>query len=392
MPLDRIGPSGSISGPMARRIFITVAEVSGDQHAAHLIHSLRQLDPSLIIEGHGGPAMEAAGAIIHHEMTHKAAMSFHALKRVGEIWNLLAWTGRYYDRSKPHLHICIDSPDSNLPFARIAHQRGVPVLYYIAPQLWAWREGRIKKVRQRVDQVACILPFEEAYFRQHGVKATFVGHPLFDRLPRGRGPALGVRFPNRPPVVGLLPGSRRSEAMHNYHNLLEVAERIRGQFPQARFLVPTTPGTHPIVEQLSKGHDSIDYGLDRFDEMVPQCDLCLTVSGTATLHVAAYGIPMIVVYRSSPLSWHLLGRWLIKTRTYSLVNLLNSRNHIVPEFIPWYGSNEPVAERAIDYLKHPEKLADQAAKLTELVRSLDHPGASMNVAKLAMQMMGGQQA
>lgn len=388
MPLDRRGRSGSISRTMPRRVFITVAEVSGDQHAAHLIESLRQLDPSLVIEGHGGPAMEAAGAIIHHETTHRAAMSFAALKRVGEIWGLLRWTRRYFDRSRPDLQICIDSPDSNFPFAKVAHERGVPVLYYIAPQLWAWREGRMRKLRNWVNHVACILPFEEAYFRQHGVNATFVGHPLFDRLPAARGPAPGPRFPHRSPVVGLLPGSRRSEALHNYHNLLEVAERIRKHFPDVRYLVPTTPSTHPIVERLSKGRSGIEYGLDRFDEMVPQCDLCLTVSGTATLHVAAYGIPMIVVYRGNAIAWHMLGRWLIKTRTYTLVNLLNGRNHIIPEFIPWYGSNEPVAEMAIDYLKNPEKLADQADKLAELVRSLDHPGASMNVARLAMGMMG----
>jgi lipid-A-disaccharide synthase len=372
---------------MPRRVFITVAEVSGDQHAANLIDSLRQLDPSIIVEGHGGPAMEAAGAIIHHEMTHRAAMSFAALKRIGEIWHLLRWTRRYFSRKKPDLQICIDSPDSNIPFAKVAHEHGVPVLYYIAPQLWAWREGRIRKLRRWVDHVACILPFEEAYFCQHGVKATFVGHPLFDRLPPGRGPAPGPRFPDRTPVVGLLPGSRRSEALHNYHNLLEVAERIREKFPQVRYLVPTTPSTHPIVERLSAGRPGIEYGLDRFDEMVPQCDLCLTVSGTATLHVAAYGIPMIVVYRGSPLAWHLLGRWLIKTRTYTLVNLLNNRDHIVHEFIPWYGANQPVADMALDFLNHPQKLAEQAAQLTRLVSSLDNPGASMNVAKLAMKMM-----
>ena len=122
--------------------------------------------------------------------------------------------------------------------------------------------------------------------------------------------------------------------------------------------------------------------------MVPQCDLCLTVSGTATLHVAGYGVPMIVVYRGSRILWHLVARWLVKTRTYSLVNLLNeSREHVVPEFVPWYGSNRPVAEMAIDYLKHPQKLAEQREKLNRLVKKLDHPGASMNVARLALEMM-----
>jgi lipid-A-disaccharide synthase len=122
--------------------------------------------------------------------------------------------------------------------------------------------------------------------------------------------------------------------------------------------------------------------------MVPQCDLCITVSGTATLHVAGYGIPMIVVYRGSPILWHLIGRWLVKTRTYSLVNLLNdSRQQVVPEFIPWYGSNRPVADMALDFLKNPQMMSEQRDRLTELVKKLDRPGASMNVAKLAMQMI-----
>jgi lipid-A-disaccharide synthase len=122
--------------------------------------------------------------------------------------------------------------------------------------------------------------------------------------------------------------------------------------------------------------------------MVPRCDLCLTVSGTATLHVAGWGVPMIVVYRGNPLLWHLVGRWVVKTRTYSLVNLLaDARSHIVPEFMPWYGSNAPVADYAIDMLRNPSKLERQRAQLRHLVRTLDRPGASMNVAKLAMDML-----
>lgn len=373
---------------MPRRIFITVAEFSGDQHASHLIESLRQLDPEVIIEGHGGPAMEAAGAIIHHETTRRAAMVHQALARAGEMWRLFKWTRRYFDRNRPDLQICVDSPAMNFHFARIAHERGIPVLYYIAPQLWAWRESRMKKLRRWVDHVACILPFEEAYFRKHDVNATFVGHPLFDRLPPQRDPLPGPRFPERPPIIGLLPGSRRSEAVANFPHLLEIADRIRDQFPQARFLVPTTPATGPVVDELLAGRSEITCGEGKFDEMVPRCDLCLTVSGTATLHVAGYGVPMIVVYRGSRLLWHLIGRWIVKTRTYSLVNLLNdSPQHIVPEFIPWYGSNRPVADLALDYLKNPKKLDQQREKLTRLVQALDTPGASMSVAKLALAMM-----
>jgi lipid-A-disaccharide synthase len=380
---------------MARRVFISVAEVSGDQHAAHLIQSLKQLDPDIIVEGHGGPAMKAAGAKIHRETVGRAVMGLQAFLRVFEMQKLLKWTRTYYRKYQPDLQICIDSPALNFHIAKAATEQGIPVLYYIAPQLWAWREGRMKKLRKWVDHVACVLPFEEEYFRRHGVNATFVGHPLFDELPAGRGITNGPRFPDRPPAIGLLAGSRRSEAEANFPHILEVAQRIREVFKDAKFVSPTTPATQPVVRKMFEERGMMPpqfiESAGVFDEMVQQCDLCITVSGTATLHVAGFGVPMIVVYRSSPLVWHLLGRWIIKTRTYSLVNLLaDSREHIVPEFIPWYGSNDPVADRAIDYLQNPQKLVAQQERLAQLIRSLDKPGASMNAAKIAIEMMNSK--
>jgi len=376
---------------MPRKVFITAAEMSGDQHASQLIHGLRVLDPSVMIEGHGGSEMARAGATIHRETTSGAAMFHQALSRVREMWRLLRWTRRYFQSNRPDLLICVDSPAMNFHFARIAHELGIPVLYYIAPQLWAWREGRMYKLRRWVDQVACILPFEEEYFRQHGVNATFVGHPLFDQLPPQRGPAPGPRFPNRAPVVGLVPGSRRSEARANFPHLLDVARKVRIAFPDVQYLVPTTQATHPIVGRLADGFENLEYAVDQFDQIVPRCDLCVTVSGTATLHVACYGIPMIAVFRFSRVLWNTIGRWLIKTRTYTLVNLLAAdRQHIVPEYIPWYGSDRPVSEHVVDFLRHPEKLAQQQSQLGEMVQKLDRPGASRRVAQLAMTMMQQQ--
>jgi lipid-A-disaccharide synthase len=139
---------------------------------------------------------------------------------------------------------------------------------------------------------------------------------------------------------------------------------------------------------------SFTIGRDAFDEMVPRCDLCLTVSGTATLHVAGYNVPMIVVYYTTRVLWHGLGRWLIRIPTRTLVNLLavgpqgTSDRHLTPEFTPWYGAGEPVAEMALDYLRHPEKLEAQRRALADLVSTLDRPGASTNVARLALRMMG----
>jgi lipid-A-disaccharide synthase len=373
---------------MSRRVFITVAEVSGDLHASHLIQSLRQLDPEIQVEGLGGEAMRWAGATIHHETVAKAAMGVGGLTRVGEVLGLLKWTRRHYRQSPPDLHICVDSPAMNFHFAKLAHGMGIPVLYYIAPQLWAWREGRMRKLQKWVDHVACILPFEEEYFRRHGVKTTFVGHPLFDELPPAQPFDPNTRFPHRPPVIGLLPGSRRGEAESNYPHMLQVGKRIKQAMPEARFLTPTTPATTPVVNRLAGNNPDITIAEGQFDTMVPQCDLCITVSGTATLHVAGHGTPMIVVYRTSRLMWNVLGRWIVRTRTYSLVNLLaDSHEHIVPEFVPWYGSNDAVYEAAMDFLQNPLKLEAQRTKLKQLIRSLDKPGASHNAAKLAIDLL-----
>jgi lipid-A-disaccharide synthase len=398
---------------MAKRIFITVAEVSGDQNAALLAAALREIDPSIQLEGLGGPKMAAAGVRIHFETTARAAMTFHALARAREVWRWLAWMKQQYARAKPDLHICVDSSGFNLHFAKVAKSFGVPVLYYVAPQLWASREGRIKKVRAFVDRVASIFPFEAAWYRERGVNAEFVGHPLFDLLPADRleRGARPPRYPDRAPVIGVVPGSRKSEVRENWPSLLEVMERIAQRFPGAEFLVPATKNGLPALlgrEGAAAGniptayHLSETFGVagkhlehpikytievDAFDRLIPQCDLCITKSGTSTVHVAAYGVPMIVVYRLNPLLWHGAGRWLIKTKKIAMVNILAGQIEAVPEFIPWYGPVDEVANCAIDLLSHPEKLTGQRQRLVEIIEPISRPGASMNVAKMAMAMM-----
>src|SRR3954468_24121747 len=167
-------------------------------------------------------------------------------------------------------------------------------------------------------------------------------------------------------------------------------QRITDEFPEASFNIPTTEAGEPVVRQQVeqiKGRVPFSLKRDAFDELVSKCDLCITKSGTSTLHVAAWNVPMIVVYRLSPLIWHLVGRWLVKTKKIALVNILAGQIDLVPEFIPWHGSNQPVADCAIDLLKHPAKLDDQRSKLAALIRTLDKPGASLNTAKIALSLM-----
>jgi lipid-A-disaccharide synthase len=174
--------------------------------------------------------------------------------------------------------------------------------------------------------------------------------------------------------------------------MLDVAALILREFPNARFLIPTTSNTDQVISnELNRRHltNTFSAQLDAFDTLIPQCHLCLTVSGTSTLHIAAHGIPMIVVYRGSWLLWNLLGRWIINARTFSLVNILSpTGKRIVPEFIPWHAAPDEVAQCAIDYLRHPEKLAEQHRLLAEMVRTLNRPGASKRVAEMALGLIG----
>lgn len=373
---------------MARRIYITAAEASGDQHAAGLVRSLKKLDPTIEVIGLGGPKMAAAGALLQEDTVARAAMGWRGALRFFEA---LRWRKRLRETltdTPCDLHICVDSSAVNLPLAKVSHELGVPVLYYVAPQLWASREGRMKKLRAYVDHVACIFPFEQEYFRRHGVNATFVGHPLFDELPADRERCNGPWFPQAPPVIGIVPGSRRGEVRANLPHLIDVMQRIKAAFGNTTFLVPTTPAVDALVREMLRPH-ALSQVIEEngFNTMMPSCDLVITKSGTSTVHVAAWNVPMIVVYRVNPLLWHLAARWLLKTRKIAMVNILAGQIDLVPEFIPWYGSNAPVADCAIDMLKHPEKLADQRAKLKELMLQLDRPGASDNAARLAIELM-----
>ncbi|HEY0008021.1 MAG TPA: hypothetical protein VGB55_04800 [Tepidisphaeraceae bacterium] len=374
---------------MTKRIFITVGEVSGDNHAAGLIAALRAKRPDLLIEAVGGPRMEAAGAVLHHETTRKAAMTLHALKRVGEIKKLDAWLRRRYTTMyKPDLHICVDSSGFNLRFAQLAKEAGVPTLYYVAPQLWASREGRIKQVREAVDHLACIFPFEEQWFSERGVKTTFVGHPLFDALPANRMERVPhMRYPDRAPIIGVVAGSRSAEVKDNFPPLLEVMRMIAKQHPTVRFHLPTTPAGDALIrEKLDSSLDCV-VQQDAFDDLIPACDLVLCKSGTSTVHVAAYGVPMIVVYRINTLLWHGAGRWLIKTPKIAMVNILAGNIDLVPEYIPWNGDPAPVAAEALNLLREPSRLAEMRHNLLKLIEPLDRQGASNNVADLALQML-----
>ncbi len=383
------------------RIFISVAEQSADEHAAALIRAFGEQYPGATFHGLAGPAMQAAGCECLYDFTRRSAMAMAALRRIPEAYRVLGQIKQSLhlgteDGMRPAYDaaVMVDSPALNLPIAKLLRRRRIPVLYYIAPQTWAWgpRGWRNTRLRKRVNRVACLWPFEQPYFRAAGIQATYVGHPSIDRL-------LAAKVQERrieelrsgaAPVITLLPGSRSHVVDEVLPGQLDVAAAIAGRFHRARFLIVAASED---VRTLVRTHiDRLRPGMARFSEVPVLCgaadraaairaaDLVLVASGTVTLEVAYHGTPMIVMYNAGRWSYQLLARWLITTKHLSIPNILAGRE-IVPEFMPYYRTADPIAARAIEWLSTPDTLARVRRDLVETVKPLMKPGAAKNAAK-----------
>lgn len=381
-------------------VFLSALEPSADLHAAELITAIRRRRPDARFVGLAGPRMQAAGCETLCDITGRSAMLLGAVRIAGDAFRLLQRADRFFASGGADVFVPVDSPTFNLPLARRAKARGLPVVYYIAPQVWAWAEFRLRKVRQRTDRLAVILPFEEAYFRSHGIPATFVGHPLMQSLPQ-RTPESGLIEQFRRlgrPLVACLPGSRRHVLNEVLPGQIEVCRRILTRHPDAGFLFAAanddraqdiraalragdratsgsdSPPTRPLPCRIETGRNA---------EVILAADLVLVASGTATLEVAYYRRPMIVMYNASKWGYRLLARWLIRTPYLSLVNILAGRA-LVPEFMPYFESVDPIASEAFDLLGDPARRASMAAGLDALVRDLGSHRADEEAAGLVL--------
>jgi len=380
-------PFSQTDGPM---IFISAAEPSADLHGASLIRAVHKIEPGARFVGIAGPAMADAGCFTLHDMTRRSAMLVSALRNVGEGFKVLSITRRHFRRYRFSAAVLIDSPMLNLPLAKVAKAHRVPVLYYIAPQVWAWARYRVRRVRRRVDKMAVILPFEERFFREHRIDATYVGHPLFDTLAKRR-PDRALQQTLRQsgePVVALIPGSRGHVVDAVFPGQLAVARSIAERYPGAFFPISVAnDSVRRTIERLageSGLHCATYHGKN--GDLLEAADLVLVVSGTSTLEVAYYHKPMVVMYNGSRLVYHLLARWLISTPHLSLVNILAGRE-LVPEFMPYYTSTEPIARCALDLLDSPDKQQTMSRELADLLAPIVKSGAPANAAAILLDML-----
>lgn len=368
------------------RIFFSAGESSGDIHGANVIRALRAADPSAHCEGLGGQRMESAGMTLHFDLAGHHVMGFsEVLRALKAIRRVLIDTGERLKQSPPDCLVLIDNPDFNLRLAEYAYQAGVPVVYYISPQVWAWRKGRIKTIARLVRKMLVILPFEEALYREAGVDCTFVGHPLLDHVP-ACDEASGAEA-GRGNVVALLPGSRQQEIARLMPVLLETARGILAAHPEVRFMVPCVSEERERQVLAMAGNFPLETLVGQTHEVLRAARLCLVASGTATLETALFGVPMIIVYKTAAVNYW-IARSLVEISHIGLVNILAGRG-IVPEFIQGAACVEQILPAALELYNATPRRAQMLADLNQLRAAMGAPGASERAAREILDVMRG---
>jgi len=377
--------------PENTAIMIIAGEASGDLHGAHLVKAMRDRDPRLQFYGVGGDRMEAAGVQLVARSSQMAVMgAVEVLPRLGFILQVRRGLKKSLKQSRPALLILIDYPGFNLPLARFAHENGIKVFYYISPKVWAWRKKRIYALEQYVDRMALILPFEEAVYKEVNLDARFVGNPLLDTVRRtlDRGEALR-KFGLQEGVttVALLPGSRKGEVTRLLPPMLQMAAILKKRIPAVQFVLPlaqTLP--HGLVEGLVKSQE-VEVAITRKNgyDAVGLADVAVVASGTATLETALLGVPMVIVYRLSFLSYW-IGRAVVQVDHIGLVNLIAGRE-IVPELIQGEATPERMADEAHRILTDRSRTEEIQKGLAEVRDLLGETGASQRAARLACEMI-----
>jgi lipid-A-disaccharide synthase len=369
---------------------LVVGEASGDAHGAQLVEALHRRDPAVKIYGVAGEELEHKKFEALFSVAKLTGMGLVEL--AGNLTNL--WRGfrilkRALSERRPNLLVLIDFPEFNLRLARFAKSLGIPVLYYVSPQIWAWRKGRVRQIARWVDHMAVIFPFEAPFYQRHGVNATFVGHPLLETVKASatREETLAkLGLDPGQPVIALLPGSRNGEVSRHLPVMCEAAIQFGKNRPVQFFCVRAATidveAIRSTLDQFGLRMPVVDN--DRYDA-VYAADVAWTASGTATVEIALLGRPMIIVYR---LAWltYLIARWLVRVKYIGMVNLL-ADERLMPELIQGEANPQRIVAETRALLDNAASRSRIAEKLLQLRERLGTPGAAQRVANLAFSMM-----
>jgi lipid-A-disaccharide synthase len=365
---------------MGKRLYVIAGEASGDLHGGNLVRELLKLDPAMQVRAWGGDRMQAAGADVVKHYRELAFMGFtQVILHLRTILRNIKTCKADILAFKPDAVVLIDYPGFNLRIAEFAKANGIPVYYYISPQVWAWKAGRVKAIKRDVDRMYVILPFEKKWYAEHGMDVEFVGHPLLDALPLAAKKAVDAS--NEKPVVALLPGSRTQEISRMLPVMLSVVKH----FPDHDFKVAAAPSVPAELYAGIIGNAPVELIADGTYALLQQAKAALVTSGTATLETALIGTPLAVCYGGGAINVWLAKRF-IKVKFISLVNLIMDRE-VVRELIQADMKPEPLRnelDRLLNDLAYRERML---ADLSELRETLGGPGASAETAGLVWKSL-----
>ena len=373
---------------------VSCGEASGDLYAEGLVEALRAIDPSTDVFGFGGPRLKAAGADLVGTYAGVSVTGLvEAAAVVGRAWDMLRRLREAAAARRPNVFVAIDFPDFNLRLLPAIHALGIPIVYYVSPQLWAWRPGRIDTLRRYVTRMVVIFPFERGLYERAGIPVEFVGHPLVDRgtpaSPRKELLARVGLSPDRP-IVAWLPGSRPNEVRRILPVLCASASEVVRQAPGAQFVIARAPNLgdelFSRVPALQQAGISVVIAENATDDVLSAADVVVTASGTATVQTALHGRPMVIVYGLSALTYA-IGRRFVRVPAYGMPNLIAGR-HIVPELIQQEFTPERVAHETVSLLTDSDRTDRMQRDLSEVCRALGEPGASMRVARTVIDVAG----
>jgi len=371
---------------------IVAGEASGDLHGSNLVLAARELVPELDFFGMGGQRLRAAGVDLAFDLEHMSLMGFtEIISKLGYAWSALKTLKAAMAETRPAGLVLIDYPDFNLSLAKTAKKLGVPVFYYISPQIWAWRTGRVRKMARLVDKLVVVFPFETEFYRRHGVEAVFAGHPLLDIMPppKAKNEAKAhLGFDPDKPLLVLFPGSRRPLVRQLLPVLLQAAEKVRDRRPDLALAVAQadTLTRDFLASFLKDGPGGVEVLAGRPHSLQNAADVAVVASGTSTLETALMLTPMVVVYRTHPLTYH-LARFMLKTKDVAMANLIAGRR-VVPELLQNEVCPDRIAAELERILGEPEKKEEMTRGLRQVRGRLGEPGASRRAARLLLQTIG----
>lgn len=377
------------------RILLSCGEPSGDLYAAALVEALRRRQPDIDVFGLGGERFAAAGGRLIEDFHGLSVTGLtEALKVIPRSFRTLTRLVRAARDQRPAALVLIDYPDFNFRLMSRIKRLGIPVIYYVSPQLWAWRAGRIKTMRRHVDRVLPIFPFEEAIYRREGIDVRFVGHPLIDlarpRQPREQFLRQLTLDPGKP-VIGLLPGSRTNELERIAPVIAGAIPRILERVPDAQFVVARAPNLDDaLFESLGLSAVALRIVDGQTDDVLNASDAVVTASGTATVQTALHGKPMVVLYKLSPMTYR-LGKPLALVDMYAMVNLIAGRR-IVVELIQDACTAEAVADEAVRLITDAAYRAAMSAALDTVRLKLGGSGASDRAADAVLDVIHSKDA